>query len=204
MSGPTSKVIAVVLAAGASSRMGANKMLLRLGPESLVRRVTRTVLEAGFDEVWVVVGRGSAQVAAEVAGLGVRVVENPRYLEGMGTSFRAAAEAFPPGLEAALFALGDQPFVQAEHYRAVLEAYRAHRPPLVLSRFGPVHAPPHLFRDDLFPGLLELHDEGARSIVARHKAEAVTVDLPEDALFDVDTPEEYRRALERVSRSSEG
>ncbi|WP_245971564.1 nucleotidyltransferase family protein, partial [Calidithermus terrae] len=129
MSGPSSKVVAVVLAAGASRRMGANKMLLRLGPQSLVRRVTRAVLEAGFDGVWVVAGRDSARVAAEVAGLGVRVVENPRYLEGMGTSFRAAAEAFPPGLEAALFALGDQPFVRPEHYRAVLEAYRTHRPP---------------------------------------------------------------------------
>lgn len=173
-------------------------MLLRLGGESMVRRVTRTVLNAGPEEVWVVVGRDSAQVGAEVADLGVRLVENPRYLEGMGTSFRAAVEAFPRGLEAAMFVLGDQPFVSAGMYRAVLEAYRAHHPLLVIAQFGSVQAPPHIFRRDLFAYLGQNKDEGARNIVAQHRAEAIVVELPESALFDIDTPEEYRQALERI------
>ncbi|RIH83381.1 nucleotidyltransferase family protein [Calidithermus roseus] len=199
MEAPASNLIAVVLAAGASRRMGTNKMLLRLGGESMVRRVTRTVLSAGLEQVWVVVGRDSPQVGAEVADLGVRLVQNPRYPQGMGTSFQAAVEAFPPNLEAAMFVLGDQPFLTAGMYRAVLEAYRTHRPPLVIAQFGSVKAPPHVFRSDLFAYLGHNKDEGAKNLVARHKAQAIVVELPESALFDIDTPEEYRRALERVA-----
>lgn len=174
-------------------------MLLRLGGESMVRRVTRTVLSAGLEQVWVVVGRDGAQVGAEVADLGVRLVENPRYQQGLGTSFQAAVEAFPPGLEAAMFVLGDQPFVSAGMYRALLEAYRTHRPPLVIAQFGNVQAPPHIFRHDLFAHLGHDNDEGARKVVARHRPQAIVVELPESALFDIDTPEEYRRALERIA-----
>lgn len=199
MEAPSSSLIAVVLAAGASRRMGENKMLLRLGGESMVRRVTRTVLSAGLEQVWVVVGRDSAQVGAEVAELGVRLVENPHYQQGMGTSFRAAVEAFPPDLEAAMFVLGDQPFLTGGMYRAVLEAYRTHHPPLVIAQFGSVKAPPHIFRRDLFAHLGQSKDEGARNLIARHRAQAIVVELPESALFDIDTPEEYRRALERIA-----
>jgi molybdenum cofactor cytidylyltransferase len=193
------RLIAVVLAAGSSRRMGSNKMLLQLGQESMVRRVTRRLLSAGLEEVWVVVGRDGAQVGAEVADLGVRLVENPRYAEGLGSSFQAAVEAFPKGLEAAMFALGDQPFLSAGMYGALLEAYRTHRPPLVIAQFGRVKAPPHIFRHELFAQLGHGKDEGARKLVARHQAEAIVVELPEAALFDIDTPEDYRRALERIA-----
>ncbi|WP_040778780.1 nucleotidyltransferase family protein [Calidithermus timidus] len=199
MEAPSPSLIAVILAAGTSSRMGKNKMLLRLGGESMVRRVTRSVLGAGLEQVWVVVGRDSTQVGTEVADLGVRLVENPRYAQGMGTSFRAAVEAFPKDLEAAMFVLGDQPFLTAGMYQAVLEAYRIHRPPLVIAQFGGVKAPPHIFRRDLFAYLGQNKDEGAKKVVAQHKAEAIVVELPESALFDIDTPEEYRRALERIA-----
>lgn len=194
-----SQIVAVVLAAGASSRMGQNKMLLRLGPESVVRRGVRRVLEAGFDAVWVVLGRDAELVKAELEGLPVRPVENPRYREGLGTSFRAAVEALPESVEAAMFVLADQVLVTPEMYRSVLEAYRASRAKVVLSRFGKVQAPPHLFRRELFPELGQSKTEGGRGVLARHEAEAVRVQMPESALFDLDTPGDYQEALRQVA-----
>jgi molybdenum cofactor cytidylyltransferase len=199
MSESRGRIVAVVLAAGASSRMGQNKMLLRLGPESVVRRVVRQVLEAGFDAVWVVLGRDAELVKAELEGLPVYTVENPRYPEGLGTSFQAAVEALPQSVEAAMFALADQVFLTPPMYGSVLEAYRAGQPRLVISRFGEVQAPPHLFHRELFPELGQNKSEGGRGVLARHGPEAVVVPMPESALFDLDTPDDYREALKRLA-----
>ncbi|MER3488370.1 MAG: nucleotidyltransferase family protein [Meiothermus sp.] len=193
-----SQIAAVVLAAGASRRMGQNKMLLPLGPESIVRRAVRQTLAAGFDAVWVVVGRDAERVKAELEGLSIRTVENPRYLEGLGTSFRAAVEALPPSVEAAVFTLADQVFLTPELYQSLLQAYRANRPKLVLSRFGEVLAPPHLFHRELFGELGQDPSQGARGVLQRYASEALTLTMPESALFDLDTPDDYREALQRL------
>lgn len=193
------RVVAVVLAAGESRRMGENKMLLPLGRESVARRAVRQVLEAGFDAVWAVVGRDAARVKAEFEGLPVSIVENPRYAKGLGTSFRAAVEALPGSVEAAMFTLADQVFLTPELYRSILEAYRASRPTLVVSRFGEVQAPPHLFHRTLFPALGQDPSQGGKGVLQRYAAEAVVVPMPESALFDLDTPEDYHEALKRLA-----
>lgn len=193
------RLAAVVLAAGESRRMDQNKMLLPLGQESVVRRAVRQVLEADFDAVWVVVGRDAERVKAELEGLPVFIVENPRYPEGLGTSFRAAVEALPANVEAAMFTLADQVFLTPELYRSILEAYRASRPALVVSRFGEVQAPPHLFHRALFPALGQNPSQGSKGVLQQYAAERVEVPMPESALFDLDTPEDYREALERLA-----
>jgi CTP:molybdopterin cytidylyltransferase MocA len=124
-------VAAVVLAAGASTRMGSAKLLLPLGGEPLVRRAVRQVLGAGFDEVLVVVGYQFQPIIAVLAGLPCRPVVNHEYQTGMGSSFRAAIAALGQ-TEAAMFTLADQPFVTEHEYRALLDAY--HRTERVLRR----------------------------------------------------------------------
>jgi molybdenum cofactor cytidylyltransferase len=117
-------VSGVVLAAGASSRMGTHKLLLPLGGVPLVRRVASAVLDAGFDDVLVVVGYEHERVIEGLAGLPVRHAVNPEYASGMGSSFRTAVAALPES-EAAMFALADQPLLTAADYRRVLDAYLA-------------------------------------------------------------------------------
>ena len=190
-------VWAVVLAAGASSRMGEHKLLLPLGGEPLVRRAARSALGGGYDGVLVVLGRDPERVRGALAGLPVRLTENPDYASGMGSSFRAAVRALPPEAEAAAFALADQPLVGPDEHRRLLGAYRAARPPVVGARYGGVTAPPHLFARALFPEL-EALSEGARPALERHRAEAVTLDFPPEALLDIDTPEDYARAVARL------
>jgi molybdenum cofactor cytidylyltransferase len=192
-----STISAVVLAAGASSRMGSQKLLLPLGGEPIVRRTVRQICDAGFDEVLVVVGHQHEHVLASLAGLPIRTAINPDYQTGMGSSFRTAVEHLSTS-SAAMFALADQPFVTTREYRAVLDAYRRQAPLLVSVRYGDVTAPPHLFARALFPELAVL-THGARSVLERHAAETVVLQFPPDLLMDIDTPEDYERAARRLS-----
>src|SRR5215469_4537322 len=104
---------AVVLAAGASTRMGQPKLVLPLGDEPLVRRTVREIRGGGFDDVLVVVGSDHEKVLKALGGLPVRPVLNARYEEGLGSSFRAAVENLKD-CAFAMFMLADQPFVSAK------------------------------------------------------------------------------------------
>jgi molybdenum cofactor cytidylyltransferase len=190
-------VTAVVLAAGASTRMGRHKLLLPLAGEPLVRRTVRQVSGAGFDEVLVVVGYEHEPVLAALAGLPVRPVVNADYATGMGSSFRAAVEAMPDSA-AAMFALADQPLIGADDYRRLLDAYRGGTKGIVSVRYGEVMAPPHLF-DRRYFGELAALVHGARPVLQRHLDDTTILQFSPDLLLDVDTPEDYERAKAQLS-----
>jgi len=190
-------VSAVVLAAGASTRMGQHKLLLPLGGEPILRRTVRQVAEAGFDDLLVVLGFGHEEARAALEGLPCRLSVNPDYDTGMGSSFRTAVANLSDS-EAAMFALADQPFLSPAHYRRLLEIYREHSPGIICSRYGEVTAPPHLFARRFFPELAVLQ-HGAKPVLQRHRDETIVVDLPADLLLDIDTPEDYERASRRLS-----
>jgi molybdenum cofactor cytidylyltransferase len=188
---------AVILAAGASTRMGRQKLVLPLGGEPLVRRTVQEVCKAGFDDVLVVVGSDAEQVVAALDGLPIRRAVNPDFATGMGSSFRTAVEHLGDS-SAALFALGDQPFVTANEYRRLLETYTRDAPSIVSVRYGEVTAPPHLFDRTLFAELARLV-HGARPVLERHQDRTIVLQFPPELLLDVDTAEDYERARDRLS-----
>jgi molybdenum cofactor cytidylyltransferase len=190
-------VSAVVLAAGASTRMGRQKVLLPVAGEPLLRRTVRAVCDAGFEDVLVVLGSEHERTRTAIAGLPVRDVVNAGYATGMGSSFRTAVANLPDS-DAALFALADQPFVTASEYRAVLEAYRRQGSPIVCVRYGDVVAPPHLFSRRFFPELAAL-EHGARPVLMRHHDDTTVLTFAADLLVDVDTPEDYERVRRRLT-----
>jgi molybdenum cofactor cytidylyltransferase len=188
---------AVVLAAGASSRMGTHKLLLPLGGQPLVRRVVREVAQAGFDDVLVVVGHEHETVLRALEGLDIRHAVNPDYATGMGSSFRVAIEALSAS-DAAMFALADQPLLTADDYQRLLDAYRERLRGIVSVRYGDVTAPPHLFDREFFPELARL-EHGARPVLQRHADATTILRFAPELLLDVDTPEDYERARALVS-----
>lgn len=190
-------VSGVVLAAGASTRMGTQKLLLPFGDEPLVRRAVRQVCAAGFDNVLVVLGSEHDATLAALEGLPVRHAVNLQFASGMGSSFRTAIEHLSDSA-AAMFALADQPFVTTQEYRAVLDAYRQHTPGIVSVRYGDVMAPPHLFEREFFPELAALQ-HGARSVLQRHLDRTLVLPFPPELLVDIDTPDDYELARRRLS-----
>ena len=198
------KIAGIILAAGASSRMGQNKLLLPLAGESLVRRAVRQALEAGLDPVVVVLGGEAEKIRAELEHLSCHFAYNPDYLGGISTSFRAGISSLQEDVEAAVFLLADQPFVTTAMLRQLLETYRQRRVPLVVADYEGVIAPPHLFGREFFPELGSGHgDHGARRLLHQHFDQAAVLSFPKQALFDIDDPKDYQRAQAMLRDSSE-
>jgi molybdenum cofactor cytidylyltransferase len=197
------RIAGVVLAAGASTRMGKNKLLLDLAGESVVRRATRAALDAGLRPVILVLGHEAERVRAALSGLDCVPVVNPAFAAGMDGSIRAGVAAVPPDAVAAVVTLADMPLVDASMLATLVARYRETRAPLVVSDYAGVRAPPVLYDRRLFPELLTLDGGGGKQVVARHRADAVAVSWPLRALADLDEPADHERVL-RALRSEGG
>jgi molybdenum cofactor cytidylyltransferase len=190
----TGAIAGLVLAAGSSTRMGENKLLLRLGEESVLRRAVRRASEAGLDPVLVVLGHDADRAREELAGLSCRSVVNPGWSLGKSTSVRAGVAAVPPEAVAAIVILADMPLVTAGMLSELVRTYRRGATRLVASRYGDVHAPPVLYDRTLFGELAAMEGDGCgKQIVKRHGAEAAILSWPPAVLADLDVPSDYAR-----------
>jgi molybdenum cofactor cytidylyltransferase len=189
-------IAAIVLAAGASTRMGRQKLLLPMPDgRALVRLAVEQVLAAGLDETVVVLGADAAAVAATLVGLPVRTVVNPRYAEGQSTSLRAGLDALRPGTEAVVIALGDQPLPDPGVSRLLVAAFRETGRPVVVPVYRDGRGNPVLFAAALFGELSAVTgDQGGRSVIAHDPARVAEVPVDAPMPVDVDTPEDYEAA----------
>lgn len=209
--GAARRVAGIVLAAGSSTRMGSNKLLLELDGEAVVRRAARTASAAGLDPVVVVTGHDHEAVMARLHDLGVTVVNNTEHAKGTHTSVAAGIASVPDECAAAVVVLADMPFVTPAMLREVVTRYDRSRPPpsspppLVVSRYGgDVTAPPILYDRALFGELATMDSRCGRAVVRRHLDRAVLVDWPAEAARDLDRPADYERAREELGRARDG
>jgi len=199
---------AVILAAGRSTRMGQPKALLPADASStFLTRIIRTFRQAGVDDVVVVLGHQAETIQERVreADLTARFAINHDYDRGQLSSMLTGIRAIDrPDVIAMLLTLVDVPFVSAATVRAVIDRYRATRAPVVRPVRGALHGHPVLIDRGLFDALRAADPaEGAKPIVRAHVSDAGNVEIEDDgAYLDVDTPEEYARALERFRSST--
>lgn len=192
MSLMTEPPAAVVLAAGASTRMGRTKQLLPVDGVPMVRRAVLACVEAGLAPVVVVVGHDDAAVRAALDGIECTFAMNADATGPTSTSLHAGLHALPADAASVIVLLADMVRVTSAMLQALAAAGAREDKPLAVSRYGDVLAPPLLFRRALWPELLAWHGEGCgKAVVRAHQHEAVMLDWPEEALRDVDTPEDY-------------
>jgi molybdenum cofactor cytidylyltransferase len=188
------RVAGVVLAAGLSSRMGRNKLLLELAGKSVVRRAAEKALAAGLAPVLAVVGHERERVESELRGLSCLPVVNPDYASGMNSSLRTGIAAVPDDCAGAVVLLADMPLVTTSMLRALCAAFARGDAPIVVSTFDGVVAPPILYGRALFPELRALTaDACGKRVVKQHRAEAVELSWPAAALADLDLPADVER-----------
>jgi len=194
------RIAVLLLAAGSSTRMGENKMMLRIDGETVLHRAAHNATAAGFDPVVVVTGHWREEAEAELANLHCRTVFNAEHEAGIHTSVRAGIDALDDDVEAVVIMLADMPFVTTEMLGALIADYRASDAPLVISRYGgEIPAPPMLYDRSLFAELRVMKERCGREVVKRHRPEARVMEWPAEALADIDTPDDYaavRAALE--------
>ena len=193
------RVVALVLAAGGSTRLGQPKQLVTVAGEPLLRRTTRTVLGAHFHRVIVVVGCKAEQVGAAVQDLSIDLVINEAWHSGIASSVRCGvAAAQQEGADAVLVLPCDLPRLRTFHLNALMEGYRAGAHLLSTAwqaDDGLAFGAPALLGQRYFPELLALQgDEGARKLLHLHRSDLRTVKF-QDAVYDVDTPSDLDKLL---------
>jgi molybdenum cofactor cytidylyltransferase len=186
---------AIVLAAGASTRMGRPKALLEAGDRTFVRRILDTLRAGGVADLVVVVRPGHEQLIREVeaSGLG-RTVLNPRADEGQLSSLIAGLDALDqPGIDAVLVTLVDVPLIGPDAVRLLLSRAAASSAPVVRAVHQGRHGHPVIFKRELFEALRRADPAaGAKAVVRAVQVEDVETGDP-GVVEDVDTPEEYAR-----------
>lgn len=185
-------VTAVVLAAGASVRLGRPKQLVEWRGETLVHRAARLACEAGLGPVRVVTGTHGDAVAQAVADLPVSRVHNLEAGEGIASSIRQGLE----GLDTAVVMLTcDQPLLTVEHLRALATTWRETNAAIIASSYDGTVGVPALFSAPLLLELRALRgDQGARALFRKHTVESVPL---VGGGLDVDAEEDVARLLAR-------
>jgi molybdenum cofactor cytidylyltransferase len=188
----------LILAAGASRRLGQPKQLLRLGGQTLLERAIATAQGSQAEAVYVVLGAQADQILTRLSPFPVPVWVNPDWEAGMSSSLRlglAQLTEMTPAYDAALVMLGDQPGLDSAALDQLIDAHAAKPGRVIAADYGTKAGVPAIFPRACWPELQQLSgDQGARQWLAR-KSEAVQRVALGD-LQDIDTWKDYRRLLE--------
>ena len=195
------RVAAIILAAGASTRMGRPKQLLPWGEKTMLQHVVDTVCAAPVDRVILVLGHHAQKIldALDVghrpAAPGIKIALNPQPERGLSSSVQVGLAALDDQVDAALFVLADQPGITPQIIAAIVERYHQTHAPIVVPVHQGRRGNPALFARETFPALMQVRDDqGGRAILAQYAPRIEQVEVGSDAIFqDIDTTEDYYR-----------
>lgn len=192
---------AIVLAGGLSTRMNSFKPLLALGESTVTGHVVDTFSSAGAD-VLLVVGHRRDEIKASIKKQDITVVDNPAYRQGMFSSIRAGVRRLPPAYQAFFVLPVDIPLVRPATIRRLMEAAILNPHNIIYPVFGGRRGHPPLIPAGLAPAILGWEKGGGlKAVLSEHEKLALEIQVADGGvLFDIDTPDDYRRLLERFSR----
>jgi molybdenum cofactor cytidylyltransferase len=192
----TLNVGAVVMAAGASKRMGQPKMILKWGGGTLIEQVVRVLSDSQVSSIVVVTGGAHDQVVDALRDFPVTIVHNQRYAETeMLQSLQLGLSALPADIQASLVVLGDQPQISADVVEGVVRRFVEMHKSLVVPSYQMRRGHPWLVARAYWDEIMRMgRDESLREFLAGHAVEIdyLVVDTPA-ILTDMDTPEDYQR-----------
>jgi molybdenum cofactor cytidylyltransferase len=197
---PDVRVTGLVLAAGASRRLGQPKQVLPYGDGTLLGHTLETARGCAFDQLLCVLGGAADAVRDAVDLAGIRVVENHHFGTGCSSSIAAALTAVDARSDVLVLLLGDQPGVTPATVAALLGGRGDAA--LAACRYDDGRGHPLAFARRTFPELASLHgDKGVWRLLDQHAGDVVDVPVPGPIPLDVDTWEDYRavRALREAS-----
>ena len=189
-----SGIAALVLAAGASQRMGSAKQLLCLGDKTLLEHVLDAVRVANVDEIVLVLGFAAEEIQQKISTSGLSIVINREYQQGMGTSLRLGLSAVSARAEGVLVILADQPFVRTSTLNSLIEYHSTHSSQIIIPVFKGFRGNPVLLSRAVLPELMNLKgDIGCRAIFGDHTENIHKLAVDDSGiLLDVDTIADFR------------
>jgi molybdenum cofactor cytidylyltransferase len=182
----------ILLAAGASTRLGTSKQLLNFKGKPLLLHVTEQALGSVCRPVVVVLGARYALHHPVIAHLPISIIENPDWEQGMSRSIQCGLQAIAD-VEAVIVSVCDQPFIKSEHFDALSETFQHTGSPVIASAYAHTVGTPVLFAKTTFPSLMVLAGKlGAKSLIT-DKVHSVPFPLGH---WDIDTPVDVQRLQE--------
>jgi molybdenum cofactor cytidylyltransferase len=190
----------VILAAGASTRMGLAKQSLEFEGSTLLLRAVQTALASPCRPIVVVLGANAQLLHPLVRDHPVQVVLNPDWSQGMGTSIRAGVEAVAAHpLDALMILLCDQPLIHTQALDQMWSAHLRANKPITAASYAGALGTPVIFSSTHFAELCQLQPhQGGKTVLQRHPHQVHPFPLPEAAI-DVDTPDDYQTLLNHHS-----
>jgi len=186
MNAAIDNVYAIILAAGASSRMGSPKQLLEWRNRPLLEHAVVNARAILGERIIVVLGAHAESIQATVDLGAVTSIVNPGWQEGMASSIRAGVQALPESASAALILLCDQPLINAAHMQNLLNGWQTTPNRIVASQYHHSVGVPALFPSEFFEHLLTLKgDRGAKPVLMKFEGSLLKISLPE-AELDID------------------
>jgi molybdenum cofactor cytidylyltransferase len=189
-------IVAVILSAGESSRMGEPKALLPVQGQTFIERIVTALARAQIREIIVVLGHHAPEIAPKIKHLPVRTIVNEDYKKGQLSSLQAAIRSLPAeGIDGILVHLVDHPFVSAGLVEAMIKQFYESQKLIVVPRCKGRRGHPVIFSSKLFPELLAAPlERGAKEVVHAHQGDTLEIETPEEGVaIDIDTPSEYQQ-----------
>lgn len=197
---------AIVLAAGMSTRMGQNKLLLDFKNEPLIAHAVDTLLRSEVDEIIVVLGHEAEKVQEKLRGKQVKLVRNPDYREGLSTSVRAGVEAVSRQTDGIMVYLADLPLLEPADVNRIVRAFihaKQVNKSIVIPFFDGQRGNPVLLDSSYREAILGIvGDVGCKGVIKRYPDKVFVVEMESDHVVrDVDNMEEYEWVLNSTSPS---
>jgi molybdenum cofactor cytidylyltransferase len=197
---PSVMIVAAILSAGESSRMGRPKALLPIDGVRFIEKIVTALRLTRIARIMVVLGHNAAEMRQRISDLQVDLVINPDYKQGQLSSLAAAIRSIEAGNDAErvdgiLVHLVDHPYINADLVNLMIERFYETKKLIVVPRYQDRRGHPVIFSKALFGELLAAPlDRGAKAVVQAHRDDTLEIDTNyEGAIIDIDTPEEYRR-----------
>lgn len=189
----------IILAAGASTRMGKAKQLLKFQGKTLIAKVIKSAINSRCSETVVVLGSNAENIKPEISDFPIKICINKNWQSGMASSLKYGLRELLvklPNLNALIILLCDQPFIDSNHINLLIEKFDQTNKAIVAAEYKNTVGVPALFSNKIFAELFELKgDKGARQIIKSHPTLLEKVELPE-AEFDIDTREDVEKLLQ--------
>lgn len=184
----------VILAAGKSTRMKENKLLLKLDGETLIERVVKRAKGSSADEVIVVLGHEAEKVREQLVKLDCKVVVNENYMRGQSESVKVGLAAVSSSAEAVMILPADVALIDAESINSVIDEHRKSKSQIVIASHKHQSGHPILLDRALFQEVSQIDESalGLKAVINRHRSEVEYVEVgTENVLIDIDTREEF-------------
>jgi molybdenum cofactor cytidylyltransferase len=201
-------IVAVILSAGESSRMGRPKALLPIDGVRFIDKIVTTLKTTHVGRIVVVLGHNITELRQKISDLPVDLVINPDYKRGQLTSLLAAIRSIEAGnnaerVDGILVHLVDHPYIDANLVNLMIDRFYESKKLIVVPRYQNRRGHPVIFSRALFAELLAAPlDRGAKAVVHAHRDDTLEIDTNDQgAIIDIDTPEEYRTHVEKKLRA---